>query len=79
MRKGINSFIKNYVELRHSLVEFFHHFVRAIVHYQNNELNVDFASLYGEPMMTSALDSIEHSSAKVFTREIFRHFKQQLE
>ena len=37
-----------------------------------------FYSIYGEPVLTMGLDSIEHGVANVYTREIFKEVKKEI-
>ncbi|KAJ1377727.1 Zinc finger, CCHC-type superfamily [Sesbania bispinosa] len=57
--KGINSFIKRYVQSKNSLVDFLHNFERAVNEYKHNELSSDFKSTYTQPVMTTALEKYE--------------------
>ena len=57
--EGINSFIKRFIKLRHSIIELMQNLKHAVQDYKNNELVVQFNSIYGELMLTTGLDSIE--------------------
>ena len=77
--EGINSFIKRFIKSRHSILELVQNLERVVRDYRNNELVAQFTSMYGEPMMTTGLDSIERGAAKVYTREIFKEVKKEME
>ncbi|XP_057451887.1 protein FAR1-RELATED SEQUENCE 5-like [Lotus japonicus] len=61
------------------LVGFSFHFERAMKKYRHNELESDFKSSYGEPVMTTALSGIEYGAAKILTRSMFWEVKGQIE
>lgn len=77
--EGINSFIKNYLHCKCSLLDFLFNFERAMKKYRHNELESDFKSSYGEPVMTTALSGIEYGAAKILTRSMFWEVKGQIE
>ncbi|XP_057418212.1 protein FAR1-RELATED SEQUENCE 5-like [Lotus japonicus] len=77
--EGINSFIKNYLHCKCSLLDFLFNFERALKKYRHNELVSDFKSSYGEPVITTALSGIEYGAAKILTRDMFWEVKSQIE
>ena len=77
--EGINAFIRRYVKSRHSILELVQQIEVAVREYRNNEMVADYQSMYTEPVLTTALESIERAAAKVYTREIFFELKQKLE
>ena len=79
MCEGINSFIKNYLQAKCSLLDFLHNFERAMKEYRHNELTSDFNSTYSMPMMTTALDAIEEGAVKILTRKVFLEVKKEIE
>ncbi|XP_057423676.1 protein FAR1-RELATED SEQUENCE 5-like [Lotus japonicus] len=77
--EGINSFIKNYLHCKCSLLDFLFNFERAMKKYRHNELESDFKSSYGEPVMTTALSGIEYGAAKILTiHGLIRCMRQEL-
>ena len=74
--EGINSFIKRFIKSRHSIIELVQNLKHAVQDYKNNELVVQFNSIYGELMLTTGLDSIERGATNVYMREIFREKKK---
>ncbi|XP_057452323.1 protein FAR1-RELATED SEQUENCE 5-like [Lotus japonicus] len=77
--EGINSFIKNYVSCKNSMMDFIYNFERAVEEYRHNELTSDFSSCYGEPVLTTALSGIEQGAAKLLTRNMFREVRHVME
>ena len=77
--EGINSFIKRFIKSRHSILELVQNLERAVRDYRNNELVAQFNSIYSEPVLTTGLDSIERGAANVYTREIFKEVKKEIE
>ena len=78
-REGINSFIKRYIKSRHSIIELVQQFERAVKDCRNNELVADFSSMNSVPVLTTALKSIERGASNVYTREIFKEVKKEIE
>ena len=74
----MNSTIKNYIERSCNLVEFLHHFQRALNHSRYNEVKADYKSLHTEPVLTTALKSIEKSVANVYTGDAFWLFHNEI-
>ena len=77
--EGINSFIKSYIRKKCSLLDFMHNFQNALREYRNNELIVVFSCMFLDPVMTTCLQEIEKHASKVYTRDIFKEVKSQLE
>ncbi|XP_057449724.1 protein FAR1-RELATED SEQUENCE 5-like isoform X2 [Lotus japonicus] len=77
--EGINSYIKSYVERKNSVVELLHSMEEALRGYRHNELVADFNSLFTEPVMTTSLHMYEREASKIFTLEIFREVKFEIE
>ncbi|RYR25056.1 hypothetical protein Ahy_B02g058695 [Arachis hypogaea] len=46
---------------------------------RNNELLSQFRSTYGDPVLTTSLDSIEGFAARVYTQAVFNHVKKKIE
>ncbi|KAJ1431406.1 FAR1-related protein [Sesbania bispinosa] len=57
--ESINSFIRLYCKKKSSMVEFLHKFEQAKKEYRNNELMVEFKTLFSESVLTTYLRSIE--------------------
>ncbi|KAJ1430534.1 FAR1 DNA-binding domain [Sesbania bispinosa] len=77
--ESINSFIRSYCKKKSSMVEFLHKFEQAKNEYKNNELMADFKTLFSEPVLTTYLRSIEKEASNIYTQEIFREVKQEIE
>ncbi|KAJ1387291.1 protein FAR1-RELATED SEQUENCE 5-like [Sesbania bispinosa] len=61
------------------MVEFLHKFEQAKKEYRNNEMMAEFRSLFSEPVLTTYLRSFEKEASKIYTQEIFKEFKQEIE
>ncbi|KAJ1392531.1 Zinc finger, PMZ-type [Sesbania bispinosa] len=77
--EGINSLIKAYVRSKNTIVEFIHNFEHALREYRYKELCSDFNSLYFELVLTTSLQKIERQASKVFTLDIFKDVKYEIE
>ena len=74
----MNAWLKRFVKHSHNLLDFLHHFHRGLDYLMYNELVADFKSTHGELVLTTALESIEHCGANVYTREAFWIFCREL-
>ena len=54
-------------------------FDRVVREYKNNELVAQFYSIYGEHALMMRLDSIERGATNVYTREIFKAVKKEIQ
>ncbi|KAJ1375120.1 FAR1 DNA-binding domain, partial [Sesbania bispinosa] len=54
-------------------------FDQILREHRNNELIVEFKSLCSEPVMTTSLQKFEVEASKIFTLEIFREVRQEIE
>ncbi|RYR08629.1 hypothetical protein Ahy_B05g076415 [Arachis hypogaea] len=77
--EGIHSLLKNYVDSKTSLLEFMHKFSEVLRHYQNNHLTADFETFYKFPILTTCLESFEKQAAELYTRNIFKLVKDEIE
>ncbi|RYR30606.1 protein FAR1-RELATED SEQUENCE 5-like [Arachis ipaensis] len=77
--EGIHSLLKNYVDSKTSLLEFMHKFSEVLRHYRNNHLTADFETFYKFPILTTCLKSFEKQAAELYTRNIFKLVKDEIE
>ncbi|XP_057455311.1 protein FAR1-RELATED SEQUENCE 5-like [Lotus japonicus] len=77
--EAINSRIKVYVKRRISLIDFMQTIEHALRGYRFNELRADYGSIYTEPVLTTTLYKFESEAAKLYTREIFKEVRNQIE
>ncbi|XP_057720228.1 protein FAR1-RELATED SEQUENCE 5-like [Arachis stenosperma] len=77
--EGIHSLLKNYVDSKTSLLEFMHKFSEVLRHYRNNHLTADFDTFYKFPVLTTCLESFEKQAAELYTRNIFKLVKDEIE
>ncbi|RYQ96722.1 hypothetical protein Ahy_B08g092578 isoform A [Arachis hypogaea] len=47
--------------------------------YQNNELLLQFRSIYAVPMVTTSLESLERCSTGIYTKAIFKDVKKEID
>ncbi|XP_052117572.1 protein FAR1-RELATED SEQUENCE 5-like [Arachis duranensis] len=77
--EGIYSLLKNYVDSKTNLLEFMHKFSEVLRHYQNNHLTADFETFYKFPVLTTCLESFEKQAAELYTRNIFKLVKDEID
>ncbi|XP_020972838.1 protein FAR1-RELATED SEQUENCE 5-like [Arachis ipaensis] len=77
--EGIHSLLKNYVDSKTSLLEFMHKFSEVLRLYRNNHLTADFETFYKFPVLTTCLESFEKQAAELYTRNIFKFVKDEIE
>ncbi|XP_057758363.1 protein FAR1-RELATED SEQUENCE 5-like [Arachis stenosperma] len=77
--EGIHSLLKNYVDSKTSLLEFMHKFSEVLRYYRNNHLTADFETFYKFPVLTTCLESFEKQAAELYTRNIFKLVKDEIE
>ncbi|RYR53730.1 hypothetical protein Ahy_A06g028951 [Arachis hypogaea] len=68
--EAINNFIKRFICIRQSLIELVQNLEHALRDYRHNELDFQFKTVYGEPVLTTGLDALELSAANFYTRKI---------
>ena len=76
--EGLHSQIGRYVDSGYNLTEFLVQFNRCLDSIRNNEVEADFRSAFGFPVMQTHLEALEQSAAKVYTREVFLIFRSLL-
>ncbi|XP_015970067.1 protein FAR1-RELATED SEQUENCE 5-like [Arachis duranensis] len=75
----IHSLLKNYVDSKTSLLEFMHKCSEVLRHYQNNHLTANFETFYKFSVLTTCLESFEKQAAELYTRNIFKLVKDEIE
>ncbi|XP_057730219.1 protein FAR-RED ELONGATED HYPOCOTYL 3-like [Arachis stenosperma] len=70
----LGKFIHNGYDLR----EFVEHFQQYLEFMRRRELVADYKSAYGEPVVKTKLEAIEQFTAMVYTREVFKLFREVL-
>ncbi|GAU44815.1 hypothetical protein TSUD_400340 [Trifolium subterraneum] len=73
--EALHSHLRQFVHSRISLFNFVQQFQRCLTYFRFREIEADFRSNYGQPVMQSSLHSIERSAASQYTKEIFNMFK----
>ena len=69
--EGLHSEMGKFVHSRHNLEDFLLHYHRCLNFMRYREVQADFESDYGEPVLCTRFPKLELSGAKVFTKEIF--------
>ncbi|KAJ1412636.1 Zinc finger, CCHC-type [Sesbania bispinosa] len=77
--EAINSLVKAYVNKKDTILEFINRFEHVVREYRNNEMIADFKSLFTQPVLTTSLHKIESEASKLFTLEIFKEVKSEIE
>ncbi|KAJ1420101.1 Zinc finger, CCHC-type [Sesbania bispinosa] len=77
--EAINSLVKSYANNKCSIIDFMHKFEQVVREYRNNELMADFKCFWSEPVLTTSLYKIERDASKIFTQEIFKDVKSEIE
>ncbi|XP_045831448.1 protein FAR1-RELATED SEQUENCE 5-like [Trifolium pratense] len=78
MCEGLNSFVKNFVQKRSTLVDFVRDFHRALAEYRNQEMTSDFVSTYYKPVMLTHMPGLEQKVSEIFTRAMFMKVREQI-
>ncbi|XP_058775084.1 protein FAR1-RELATED SEQUENCE 5-like [Vicia villosa] len=69
--EGLHSQMGKFLHSRYNLSEFFLHFHRCLNYTRYKEVEADFLSNYGYPVLQTRFQSMERCAGKLFTREIF--------
>ncbi|KAJ1388544.1 Zinc finger, PMZ-type [Sesbania bispinosa] len=77
--EGLHSEVGKFINSRLSLCEFLQHYYCCLTHMRYKEVQDDFKSVHGEPVVRTSFASLEKSASKVYTREVFRLFRSVLE
>jgi len=76
--EALHSHLAQYVHSRIDLCDFVQQFHRCLTYFQNKEIECDFQSTYGEPVVETSLRSIEKFAASYYTKEVFNLFRTVL-
>lgn len=76
--EALHSHIGKFVHSRISLTDFVQQFHWCLTYFRFREVEADFKSEYGQPIMQTSLWSLERSAARMFTKEIFNLFRPAL-
>ncbi|XP_052107611.1 protein FAR1-RELATED SEQUENCE 9-like [Arachis duranensis] len=77
--EGINSMVKKFLQSKHTMLELVQNLELLLWEFRNNELLSQFRLIYGDPVLTTSLDSLEWFAARVYTRTVFNDVKKELE
>ncbi|RYR53068.1 hypothetical protein Ahy_A06g027953 [Arachis hypogaea] len=76
--EALNMQLGKFIHNRNNLREFVEHFQHYLEFMRRRELVADYKSAYGEPVVKMKLEAIEQFAATVYTREIFKLFREVL-
>ncbi|KAJ1409099.1 FAR1 DNA-binding domain [Sesbania bispinosa] len=77
--EGLHSELVKFVHSQYNLIDFLQHFYQCVAHMRFKELEDDFASVHGDPVLETSLQSLEGSTAKLLTRQVFHLFRPIIE
>jgi hypothetical protein len=76
--EGLHSQFGRYVNYQNNLLEFLQQFFRCLNYMRYSELESDFASVHGDPVLETPLPLLERAAAELYTREVFLLFQPVL-
>ncbi|WJX74512.1 hypothetical protein P8452_58158 [Trifolium repens] len=76
--EALHSHIKQFLHSRINMTDFVQQFHRCLTFFRFREIEADFHSNYGDPVLQTSMRSIEKSAATQFTKEIFILFRSIL-
>ncbi|KAJ1443666.1 MULE transposase domain [Sesbania bispinosa] len=77
--EGMHSQVGRYVHYRNNLTKFLKHLSRYLAYTRQREVEADFESIIGEPVLQTTFEAIERDAAKFYTRKVFLLFRPVLE
>ena len=76
--EGLHSEMGKFLNSRYNLTDFLLHFHRCLNYMRFKEVEADFSSNYGDPVLQTRFQSMERCAGKLFTREVFLIFRDIL-
>jgi hypothetical protein len=76
--EALHSHIGQFLHSRINMTDFVQQFHRCLTFFRFREIEADFQSNYGDPVLQTSMRSIEKSGATQFTKEIFILFRSIL-
>jgi hypothetical protein len=76
--EGLHAQFGMYVNYQNNLLEFLHQYFRCLNYMRYSELEADFGSFHGDPVLETPLPLIEKAAGEVYTRELFLLFQPVL-
>ncbi|XP_057719767.1 protein FAR1-RELATED SEQUENCE 5-like [Arachis stenosperma] len=76
--EALNMQLGKFIHNGYNLREFVEHFQHYLEFMRRRELVPDYKSAYGEPVVKTKLEAIEQFAATVYTREVFKLFREVL-
>ncbi|KAJ1423163.1 FAR1 DNA-binding domain [Sesbania bispinosa] len=77
--EGMHAQVGRFVHYRNNLTEFLKQFSRYLAYIRQREVEADFESIIGEPVLQTSMEDIERSAARLYTRKLFLLFRPVLE
>ncbi|XP_016172740.1 protein FAR1-RELATED SEQUENCE 5-like [Arachis ipaensis] len=76
--EALNMQLEKFIHNGYNLREFVEHFQHYLEFMRRRELVADYKFAYGEPVVKTKLEAIEQFAATVYTREVFKLFREVL-
>ncbi|KAJ1376693.1 Zinc finger, PMZ-type [Sesbania bispinosa] len=73
--EGLHSQVGRYVHYRNNMREFLRHFFQYLAYTRQEELEADFESINGDPVLETPFEDIEACAAKLYSRKVFMKFR----
>lgn len=77
--EGLHSEFGKYVNCKNNLVDFLQHYFRWMDYMRYREVEADYMTLHGEPVLKTQFEDLERSAALLYTREVFKLFRGMLQ
>jgi hypothetical protein len=77
--EGLHSEFGKYVTVLSNLVDFLQHFLRWLNYVRYREIEADYASSFGDPVLQTQHRKLEKSASRIYTRSVFKQFRPVLE
>jgi hypothetical protein len=75
---GLHAQFGRYVNYQNDLLEFLQQFFRCLNYMRYSELEADFSSIHGDPVLETPLPILERVAGELYTREVFLLFQPVL-
>lgn len=72
--EGLHSEFSRFVNVRNNLVDFLQHYHRWLSYMRFKEVEADYKSMHGEPVIQTQYEHIEQFAGTVYTNEILKQF-----
>ncbi|KAJ1397232.1 Zinc finger, PMZ-type [Sesbania bispinosa] len=76
--EGLHAQLGRFVHSRNALVDFLQNYHHCLEYFRYKEIEADYRTLLGEPVLQTNLHALERSASRMFTKEIFKLFRPAL-